>query len=40
MGHYLWWIALSQLAWMGAFAGFSLIYIPMLSLPRVDGRPG
>ena len=40
MSHYLWWIALSQLAWMGAFAGFSLIYIPMLSLPRVDGRPG
>lgn len=38
--HYLWWIGLSQLAWIGAFAWFAFLYLPMLSSPRVDGRPG
>ena len=37
---YRWWIGLSQLAWMGAFAGFAFVYLPILTSPRVDGRPG
>jgi uncharacterized protein involved in response to NO len=40
MSHYLWWIGLSQLAWMVAFAGFVFVYMPILSAPRMDGRPG
>lgn len=38
--YYLWWIGLSQLAWMTAFASFAFLYIPILIQPRVDGRPG
>ncbi|WP_339641158.1 NnrS family protein [uncultured Porticoccus sp.] len=34
------WVGLSQLTWILAFALFSLIYIPMLVTPRVDGQPG
>jgi len=34
------WVGLSQLSWILAFALFSLIYIPMLVTPRVDGQPG
>lgn len=38
--HYTLWVALSQLLWMAAFAVFSVVYIPQLIRPRVDGRPG
>ncbi len=33
-------IALAQALWILGFAGFSLVYIPQLLRPRVDGRPG
>lgn len=38
--HYLWWIGISQVLWILAFGGFLLVYLPMLTGPRVDGRPG
>ncbi len=38
--HYTLWIALSQGLWIVGFATFSLVYIPMLIKPRIDGRPG
>lgn len=38
--HYLWWVALSQLLWIGSFLGFVVLYFPMLIKPRLDGRPG
>ncbi len=38
--HYLWWIALSQLLWVASFAAFSILYLPLLLKPRLDGRPG
>jgi len=39
-GHYTLWIALSQVLWIIAFTIFSLVYLPILSKPRIDGRPG
>lgn len=38
--HYSLWMGLSQLLWMGVFALFLAVCLPMLVLPRVDGRPG
>lgn len=38
--HYLWWIGLSQLLWIASFLAFSVLYLPMLFKPRLDGRPG
>lgn len=38
--HYTLWIAVSQLLWMLGFAIFSVVYIPLLWRPRIDGRPG
>ena len=37
---YLLWIAASGLFWLIAFLIFSLIYLPILLRPRIDGRPG
>ncbi|MBW6475957.1 MAG: NnrS family protein [Chromatiales bacterium] len=37
---YLWWLKLSGLAWILAFAAFVWVYLPMLIRPRVDGQPG
>jgi len=37
---YLWWVGLSQLLWISAFVGFSVLYLPILIKPRRDGRPG
>ena len=37
---YLLWVGLSQLAWIAAFLIFSVLYLPVLSRPRIDGRPG
>lgn len=39
-GSYAMWVMLSQLLWMTAFAGFVLIYAPMLVKGRVDGKYG
>ena len=36
-GSYAMWIMFSQLLWMAAFAGFVLVYAPMLVKGRVDG---
>lgn len=38
--HYIAWIGLSQAFWLIAFAGFLLLYVPILWRPRIDGRPG
>ena len=38
--YYALWVGLSQLSWILAFVLFSLIYIPMLVTPRVDGQLG
>jgi uncharacterized protein involved in response to NO len=39
-GHYTLWIGISQIAWMAGFAMFSIVFIPQLMRPRIDGRPG
>ena len=33
-------LLVSGLAWVAAFFGFTIVYWPILSRPRVDGRPG
>ncbi len=38
--HYELWIGISQWAWILAFSGFFLLYLPMLVRPRVDGQDG
>lgn len=38
--HYLGWVAVSGLMWIMAFAGFALIYFPILISPRIDGQSG
>jgi len=38
--HYRMWIALSQWLWIAAFSGFVVVYFPILTRPRVDGREG
>ncbi|MCK4675570.1 MAG: NnrS family protein [Gammaproteobacteria bacterium] len=40
MDLYLYWIGISQLLWMIAFAIFIFVYAPMLLSARVDGRDG
>jgi uncharacterized protein involved in response to NO len=40
MDLYLYWIGISQLLWMIAFAIFVYVYAPMLLSARVDGRDG
>ncbi len=37
---YIYWVAISQLLWMLAFALFVFIFAPMLLSARVDGRDG
>jgi uncharacterized protein involved in response to NO len=39
-GRYLAWTGISQVLWISAFAAFLVIYLPMLTRPRVDGQPG
>ena len=39
-GRYIAWTGIAQVFWIGAFAAFLVIYLPMLIRPRVDGRPG
>lgn len=38
--HYVLWVSISQAAWIAAFGLFSVIFLPMLIQPRVDGRYG
>ena len=40
MMHYSIGINLSALSWILAFALFVVLYWPILSTPRADGRPG
>lgn len=37
---YATWLFLSALAWIVAFTIFAAIYLPILSRPRADGKPG
>lgn len=37
---YSYWVLLSGLLWGAAFAIFTVVYIPILSRPRLDGQPG
>lgn len=37
---YQYWIAISQILWIIAFAAFSILYAPMFLSGRVDGRDG
>ncbi len=37
---YLLLIKISQFLWIGAFTIFTLVYLPILSSPRPDGKPG
>jgi uncharacterized protein involved in response to NO len=39
-GPYLGVVALAGLLWSGAFTLFVVVYFPILTRPRVDGRPG
>lgn len=39
-GHYIWWIAASQLLWVIGFSLLLFVFLPMWWRPRVDGRPG
>lgn len=40
MSHYILWIELSIIFWVLGFALFAIVYTPVLTQPRVDGRPG
>jgi len=39
-GHYLLWIGISQVFWIGTFSLFLFIYAPILIRPRIDGQWG
>lgn len=39
-GGYTWAVSVSSAAWSGAFVLYLLVYLPILSRPRVDGKPG
>lgn len=38
--HYAWWLGISQILWVVAFAIFLWLYAPMLVRSRIDGKPG
>jgi uncharacterized protein involved in response to NO len=38
--HYAGWVLASQVAWLAAFAVFTVAWWPVLTRPRVDGAPG
>jgi len=38
--HYSLWISLSQWLWIAAFLAYFVLYFPILTKPRVDGRDG
>jgi uncharacterized protein involved in response to NO len=39
-GWYVAAIVLSALLWSAAFALFTVVYVPILTRPRLDGQPG
>lgn len=39
-GVYVWWVGASGLLWSVAFGIFAVLYAPILTAPRADGRPG
>ena len=39
-GHYALWTSLSQWLWIAAFTLFFLVYLPILTRPRIDGQDG
>lgn len=40
MAHYILWIEVSAVLWTVAFILFAIVYTPVLTQPRVDGREG
>jgi uncharacterized protein involved in response to NO len=40
LSNYLWVLVISATLWTSAFAIYVLVYAPILSLPRPDGKPG
>jgi uncharacterized protein involved in response to NO len=40
LSNYLWVLMISGVLWTGAFALYVLVYAPILTLPRPDGKPG
>lgn len=40
MQHYVTWIVVSQVFWIIAFLLIVITYLPVLSTPRIDGKPG
>lgn len=40
MQHYLWWVTASYVCWILAFSLFLVIYVPVLTKPRLDGQQG
>jgi len=38
--HYLWTLLVSGFLWTAAFALYLIVYAPILTLPRADGKPG
>lgn len=40
MPQYLWWVGLSYVCWIIAFALFLIVYTPILIKQRLDGQPG
>lgn len=34
------WIGIAQVAWIAAFALFIVVYVPILTKPRIDSQPG
>jgi len=40
VARYSLWIGLSQWLWVGAFLAFFMLYFPILTQPRVDGKDG
>lgn len=38
--NYILWVGISQLLWIIAFTIFTIVYLPILSKPRIDNQPG
>lgn len=38
--NYILWVGISQLLWIMAFIIFTIVYLPILSKPRIDNQPG
>jgi uncharacterized protein involved in response to NO len=38
--NYVVWLGLSQILWIASFLIFVVVFFPILSRPRIDGRAG